>query len=241
MGAIPGLYAFVAVLVSAACAGAIPTTHSERADNPFAVAFYYGVATDSPFTSIGGILTVPLMTVPPGGDPTEFYSALPFISMSDVNAENAVSFGVYCSAGSETVCYVLYQYEPGYAPAFLSTSFSVSPGDELICSITVVSNTTVTFNAINTVTDAELSQTFTSPSAVPPYLSAEWGVEAYDGPTYIDFGEAEWSATAATRANGMMLTPDMSNAIFEMSEGGQTVSDILTSPSGITISYIPPT
>ncbi|KZO96224.1 hypothetical protein CALVIDRAFT_576843 [Calocera viscosa TUFC12733] len=194
-------------------------------------------STDAPdtFTQIVGAVTVPDVTIPSGGDPSQLYYAQTYIGLFDANFQYYLAAGFLCFAGSQTGCKVSYEYLPVVEPAGL-TGFPISPGDELLFALTVVDNKTVTITFDNFSTDQSVGQPLFNPNVQSaPFTQAGWFFDTYSAndELFIDFGTILWQGSAAITANGDTVGPSEAQTSIPQQGFGQ----VTVTTSETTISF----
>ncbi|KZT59686.1 hypothetical protein CALCODRAFT_536221 [Calocera cornea HHB12733] len=189
------------------------------------------------FASFGGNLVVPQMAVPSGGDPLQAWSAQCSVGGANGCLGMYPHPGLPMNSATHTSLAALYEYAPDYESAVFQ--LSISPGDLLIFTSTIVNNKTVSISCLDESSGDSASVTLTSSAVQPaPYTQIIWGIEQASA-GLVDFGVVDWTQTAVTTKSGVRLTPADTDEIWELVYGGVQHSSVTPSTAEVSIAYQP--
>ncbi|KAJ7508239.1 peptidase G1, partial [Mycena galericulata] len=190
------------------------------------------------YKAVTGTFIVPMPKAPTGGSGS--FAASAWVGIDGSTCGTAIlQTGIDLTVSGSRVSYdAWFEYFPAAATDF--TGITISAGDTITLTATVMNATSGTVQIENLSTGVTVSKALTS-SARLCQENAEWIVEDFeeDGSPvpFANFGTVNFTKAEATTSSGYKAGPNGA-IIIDLEQDRKVITSVSTSSSGVTISYL---
>ncbi|KAI0824354.1 aspergillopepsin [Trametes gibbosa] len=200
------------------------------------------VAQSGTFKSVTGTFTIPNPRKPSGSSGT--HSASAWVSIDGDTCGSAVlQTGIDLTVSSGGTSFdAWYEWFPDFAHDF--SGISLSAGNSITVTVTATSRTGGTATIVNHSTGQQVSHSFSGQPALCQ-KNAEWIVEdlaerSLGLAPLASLGSFTFTNASAATGNGPDTFTPSDAIIIDLKRDGRVLSDVSTSNSSVTITYIGP-